>query len=354
MEDARFRHECNHIVMSKTRNCLKFNGNADSYVECPSGYIFNETTLEFLINTSADTGTIFYAYGAVHYLVVGVSNSCIKVSVSVGGGPILLVGDIGIDDGKWHQIVVVSSPSTPFAGLYVDRVLDNSLGMTAALTCNVGVNFGKYGAFFYNGLIDSTRYYNRKWTPQELSTGIASRTDITAEWLMNEQTGNIAADSVSSNDGIIHGADWYVHSQDVKYKSHECPRCLGTGYYYDLKVTPTLNDVETVTGATKLGQELVKRTLELKEIQNIIGRVTEAEFLARFKAALTGVVNDTASSQKESFLLGGDYPDTELIDRVERIEVSQIEPRYYEFRISLVTRSGRGITIKDTIGKVTS
>ena len=137
---------------------------------------------------------------------------------------------------------------------------------------------------------------------------------------------------------------------NVKYEEHECPRCLGTGYYYDLKITSSLNDVEVVAGAAKLGQELVKRTLELEEIQKVIGQVKSAEFSSRLKAALAGVIRDTSDSQQQSFLMGGDYPDTELIDRVEKIDVFQIEPRYYEFRISLVTRSGRLIEIKDFIG----
>src|SRR5437764_12620878 len=76
---------------------------------------------------------------------VGQVRGTVKFTCNNGVSPTTLAGNIPVDDGKWHHVVVTSDNPNSIAKLYVDGVLDVS-GSSANLLSGPGLTMAFGGA----------------------------------------------------------------------------------------------------------------------------------------------------------------------------------------------------------------
>ena len=113
------------------------------------------------------------------------------------------------NDGNWHHIVVTYAGTSAPSGvhIYVDGV-DQSLttnynSLSASTLNNISLNIGSRNnaAYFFKGIIDSTRVYSRVLGASEIATNYTSQywetpsdsTSLLAQWSLNETSGTTAA-----------------------------------------------------------------------------------------------------------------------------------------------------------------
>lgn len=88
-----------------------------------------------------------------------------------GGSDDVSEGVIAVDDGEWHQIVLVSTPDVGVEA-YIDGMLDGSSGAPALadddLPLLIGENPGARNRT-WNGLIDEVAFWNRPLTTEEVA-----------------------------------------------------------------------------------------------------------------------------------------------------------------------------------------
>jgi len=138
-----------------------------------------------------------------------------------------------------------------------------------------------------------------------------------------------------------------------KYILNTCPRCLGKGFYYDIKFSP-LGDVLTVSEVEKLLQELVKITITSKGnnpfypdygsyvVDSVGALQTEGFRETKLKQSIMDAVLRLRYLQRDGIERGYKFSLKELIDKIENIEIYEIEgdPRQLGFKVKITNIEG--------------
>ena len=137
-----------------------------------------------------------------------------------------------------------------------------------------------------------------------------------------------------------------------RYTLSNCPRCLSTGYFYDIQLDGT-GAVAQITGSAKLQQELEKivRT-SLREnafhieygFPTVTGMVNSADNLTFLKQAVLDAVINLQTYQEEAMKQNtANFSTEELINKIESIEtaVDPADPQRVTYTVTLQTISGR-------------
>lgn len=147
-----------------------------------------------------------------------------------------------------------------------------------------------------------------------------------------------------------------------KYNLNSCPRCLGKGYYFDIKFSPR-GDVLTVSEIEKLLQELVKITLTSKggnffhdeygsHVSDSIGMVQSKNFReARLKQSIIDAVLRLRYLQRDGIEKGYRFSLKELIDKISKIEIYEIEnnPTQLGFKVTVQTVEGMTAILQGSV-----
>lgn len=147
-----------------------------------------------------------------------------------------------------------------------------------------------------------------------------------------------------------------------KYTLNDCPRCLGKGYYFDIKFSPK-GDVFTVSEIEKLLQELVKITLTSKGgnffhdeygsyVSDSIGMVQSKNFReARLKQSIIDAVLRLRYLQRDGIEKGYRFSLKELIDKISKIEIYEIEndPTQLGFKVTVQTVEGMTAILQGSV-----
>ena len=147
------------------------------------------------------------------------------------------------------------------------------------------------------------------------------------------------------------------------YSINACPRCLGSGIYYDIKIDE-LGRIPQVHRDTKLMQDIEKITLTAlgdnkfhdrygSLVSNIYGTaVSENTRTIRLKQSIIDAVMRIKSLQL--LVMGnnaGNFGPSELIQRIDKIEVFNYvnDPRSVGYTVYIVTLSGETKLVEGTI-----
>ena len=184
---------------------VHFDG-VDDYVNIPSGYTY---TIK-----GDDTHTIslwmkIEGFNNANQAVIPFTNSTGDVYFQINGSNGVVVWQVGnayrgytpgisVDEGGWHNVVMVKTAAGDNGNFYIDGVLQTSYTGTIASTptTNGDLIIGKYNGSGYEfaGLIDDFRIYNRALSAAEALTnfqaGVEQRYAFTM-WLDNEQLGQM-------------------------------------------------------------------------------------------------------------------------------------------------------------------
>ena len=125
-----------------------------------------------------------------------------------------------LERNKWYNVIITyaSNDNNGTMKLYINGVIDkevNSLGGKLN-TNNKNIKIGDRDQYWFKGIIDDVRIYNRALTAEEISRMYNENLDIREGLVMhlpmNEGTGNICYDTTRyGNNGTIHGARWVVN-----------------------------------------------------------------------------------------------------------------------------------------------
>jgi len=141
-----------------------------------------------------------------------------------------------------------------------------------------------------------------------------------------------------------------------QFTLNTCPRCLGKGFYYDIQFDAG-GLVPQVWDETKLGQELEKITITDfnpfhpeygANLKARVGQVSVDELKPIIKADLLNSIYTLIKYQKREANKGigdGYFSPRELIDRVDKIEITEISTTELNFAVYVVTVEGRKIEI---------
>jgi phage baseplate assembly protein W len=146
------------------------------------------------------------------------------------------------------------------------------------------------------------------------------------------------------------------------YTLETCPRCVGTGYYFDIKFNPD-GQVESIRGSDKLAQELEKITLTpLGEniFHNLYGTTLNNLYTDvigpdtrqnKLKKSIINAVLRLKLLQSQAITQGAGFDASELIDKIERIDVFELynDSTAVGFRVYISTLNGEHTTIEGTI-----
>jgi len=154
---------------------LSFDG-ADDYVDCGTGPAITGTgdfAVSVWVKTDSDKGQSIVhqrspsspngMYG------LGMKNGRAHFQIYNSGYGFFIRTDVTVNDGLWHQIVAVRINSTD-GEIYVDGSLAGTGSGPARSLNNVGVRIGRgfTGPYYFNGLIDDVRIYDRALSVKEI------------------------------------------------------------------------------------------------------------------------------------------------------------------------------------------
>ena len=146
----------------------------------------------------------------------------------------------------------------------------------------------------------------------------------------------------------------------VQYILSTCPRCLGKGYFYDVRFDAG-GLIPQVWDETKLMQELEKITLTDfnpfhpeygAKLKRRIGQVSRDELRAIVKRDLLAAVYNLIKYQKAEASKGtqnGYFSSRELIDRVEKVEITELSTTELAFAIYIITIHGKEVELTGKI-----
>ncbi|MCK4359416.1 MAG: hypothetical protein KAW92_11885 [Candidatus Cloacimonetes bacterium] len=146
----------------------------------------------------------------------------------------------------------------------------------------------------------------------------------------------------------------------IQYTLYTCPRCLGKGYYYDIKFDAG-GLVPQVWDETKLQQELEKITLTEYNpfhpeygagLKKRVGQVGVDELKAIIKSDLVDAVYNLMKYQKAEANKGvqnGNFSPKELIDKIDKIEITELSATELNFAVYVVTVEGKELEITGKI-----
>ena len=132
---------------------------------------------------------------------------------------------------------------------------------------------------------------------------------------------------------------------------NNCPRCLSNGYYYDILINQD-GLIDQVQGVSKLGQELEKITItQIGEntfhisygtiVNEVFGELTVPGREALLRQSIIAAVYRLKTLQQLELENGGQFPSSELIDRIDKIDfLTTSDPRQISYRVYVITVSG--------------
>jgi hypothetical protein len=146
------------------------------------------------------------------------------------------------------------------------------------------------------------------------------------------------------------------------YKLENCPRCLGNGYYYDIKFDPD-GLIKNVKGREKLSQELEKITLTMigeNTFHNLYGTILKKFYTGdvignvqqnQLKKSIINAVLRLKLLQQQSIAQGAGFDASELINKIDRIDIFEIynNSTAIGFRVYINTSDNDQTTIEGTI-----
>lgn len=145
-----------------------------------------------------------------------------------------------------------------------------------------------------------------------------------------------------------------------QYTLYTCPRCLGQGYYYDIKFDAG-GLIPQVWDETKLAQELEKITITDfnpfhpeygAKLKSRAGQVSKDELKAIIRTDLLNAIYNLVKYQKAEANKGtedGYFSPRELIDSVKKIEIAELSVTELSFVIYVLTVSGKEVEITGKI-----
>ena len=155
---------------------------------------------------------------------------------------------------------------------------------------------------------------------------------------------------------LKHSCNHYLSG--VQYTLDTCSRCLGKGYYFDIKFDAG-GLIPQVWDEVKLMQELEKITLTDSNpfhpeyganLKQRIGQVNVEELKAIIQRDLLTTVYNLIKYQKaEASKSPGYFSSYELIDRVDKIEITDLSPTELAFTIFIFTIHGKEIQLTGKI-----
>jgi len=130
------------------------------------------------------------------------------------------------------------------------------------------------------------------------------------------------------------------------FKLANCPRCLGNGYYYDVKLMPD-GQFEIIIKASKLQQELEKIILSERNpfhpkygasLISRVGSVSMEDIKGIVKRDLVDAIMRLKFLQDSQYAFSALSPD-ERVSRIESISVEENGTTGLQFQIVLITKS---------------
>jgi len=145
-----------------------------------------------------------------------------------------------------------------------------------------------------------------------------------------------------------------------QFTLNTCPRCLGTGFYYDLQFDAG-GLVPQVWDETKLAQELEKITITDfnpfhpeygANLKKRVGQVPIDDLKPIIKTDLLNSIFNLMKYQKREANKGvgdGYFSPRELIDEVLKIEINNLSPTELNFSVYVLTVEGKELEITGKI-----
>lgn len=145
-----------------------------------------------------------------------------------------------------------------------------------------------------------------------------------------------------------------------QFTLNTCPRCLGLGYYYDMRFDAG-GLVPQVWDEIKLGQELEKITITEfnpfhpeygANLKKRVGQVPIDDLKPIIKSDLLESIYNLIKYQKREANKGvsnGYFSSRELIDSVKKVEITEISNTELQYAIYILTIEGREIEITGKI-----
>jgi hypothetical protein len=147
----------------------------------------------------------------------------------------------------------------------------------------------------------------------------------------------------------------YLPNRD-QFTLNTCPRCLGTGFYYDIQFDAG-GLVPQVWDETKLAQELEKVTITDfnpfhpeygANLKKRVGQVPIDDLKPIIKSDILNAIFNLMKYQKREANKGvgdGYFSPRELIDSVEKVEITELSATELNFAIYILTVEGKEIEI---------
>lgn len=138
-----------------------------------------------------------------------------------------------------------------------------------------------------------------------------------------------------------------------------CPRCLGTGYYYDIKLTPD-GLFETTSKIAKLQQELEKIVLTEgnpfhpdygANLQARVGDISIQRLKPIIESDLRKAVGQLQMLQEQAVGVNI-FSSDELISHIDSIIIQESGQTGLQFSVNIITRSAQQITLQGFIDLV--
>jgi len=225
-------------------SCLSFNGSS-SYVDLPTITSSNQNavTIEAWVYLYLLPSELPGSYGPIYdsdqdlyvmYEDKGANELRCKFTTTVGAErPGIAAADL--PKNQWIHIVGTYSNTEGQAKIYLNGQLKDTHNLTGYINGNQKAYIGFNSPYYFNGLIDEPRIYNRALTADEIKTHYQAGLDklgLVSYWAFDENATTTAYDSQSTNNGTLYnGPTWQSPSNCV---SGSCLSFNGSTNYVDL------------------------------------------------------------------------------------------------------------------------
>ncbi len=235
-------HGTSWTMGGKYGGALSFNGTS-SYVDlgnAPSLQLTGSMTVSAWINAlspPADDGAIVTKSdtGAGWQLKTSPDTGPHAFAVAVSGARVSRTQRYSTTTralNTWYHVAGVYNASTKTLSVYVNGVLDNGVLVgavpTGQVTSSVNVNLGRKGnGYYFSGLIDEVRIYNRALAPSEIQTDMATR--LGSGGISDTQAptapASLTASATSSSEVNL---SWSASTDNSGVTAYKVERCPGT------------------------------------------------------------------------------------------------------------------------------
>jgi len=168
-------------------------------------------------------------------------------------------------DDKWHYIAGTYDPISKKIAIYFDGVRCNSKILSGLVNYSISVAdsnllIGRHKEYYFNGLIDYVRLYNRALNEEEIYQnyqGNITTKGLASWWKFDEGFGNIAHDDVGYNNGIIYGATWVEEDNVTALLFDGINDYVDCGNREDLTFTKGLTIEARVKTVASFGHQII-------------------------------------------------------------------------------------------------